>query len=117
MLSLESRLCFHWPRILYSLRDLIRFEANFASTNFLFLFILQMSFPYERCTKVCDKLVFIPLNDHREALKIVPSPIMTTTTAANKIHLNHPRNRKLFGDYGWRLLQKEKTRTPISTRN
>jgi hypothetical protein len=82
MLSLESRLCFHWPRILYSLRDLIRFEANFASTNFLFLFILQMSFPYERCTKVCDKLVFIPLNDHREALKIVASPIMTTTTTA-----------------------------------
>ena len=35
---------------------------------------------YERCTKVCDKLVFIPLNDHREALKIVASPIMTTTT-------------------------------------
>ena len=44
-----------------------------------------MSFPYERCTKVCDKLVFIPLNDHREALKIVASPIMTTTaTAAGK---------------------------------
>ena len=34
MLSSESPLCFHWPRILYSLLDLILFELAVASTNF-----------------------------------------------------------------------------------
>ncbi|MDQ6667438.1 MAG: hypothetical protein M3Y53_04325, partial [Thermoproteota archaeon] len=74
------------PRILYSLLDLIRFEPAFASTNFLLLFILQMSFrtpPNEQSTNVCDKLVFIPLDDHGKALTTVMSAIMTTATVAS----------------------------------
>jgi hypothetical protein len=89
MLSLGSRLCFLWPRNLYSLLDLIRFDPTFASTNFLFLFILQrISYSsYEQCTNVCDKLVFIPLDDPGKTLNAAASAIMTSTTAANK---NHP---------------------------
>lgn len=34
MLSSGGPLCFHWPRILYSLLDLILFELAVASTNF-----------------------------------------------------------------------------------
>lgn len=47
-----------------------------------------MSLRTHRMRDVCDKLGFIPLDDHRKALKIIASPIMTTTTAPGKIHPN-----------------------------
>ncbi len=45
-------------------------------------------------TNVCDKLVFIPSDDHGKALNTVMSAIVTTTTAASKNHPNQLRSSK-----------------------